>query len=488
MNVWGVSGLFHDAAISVIKNNKLVFASSSERYSRVKNDKLLNQALVRDALSYGYPDNIIWYESPFKKKLRCLLFDKTLLRYNVKDYLKGFGLFAPVSFTDHHRSHLYSSLLTYPKDIKNILGVVIDSVGEFNTMSIWDVQSDNKIKRLYYRGYPDSLGLFYSAITDLVGLKPLEDEYILMGMSSYGKSRKYYTLFKELFFKNNSLVFDMRHGCKHLFSKDEILNNKFDIALGAQLIFEEILIDLVKKFQSVTGHKNIVYSGGCALNCRANSLLLDLADNVWIFPNPGDAGASLGAALSYTKQKISVDNMFLGYDAGSIDNVVDIINIIKTDHVVGVINGKAEFGPRALGHRSIFADPRISNIQSIVNNIKGRELFRPFAPIVLKEYSKDYFKINCPNNYKFMQFTAKCTKQNIIPGAVHVDGSSRVQVVDRHTPFVYNLLTEWYKQTGCPVLINTSLNIKGKPLINSLDDMLEFNNRSFKIVTSAGCL
>lgn len=488
MTVWGISGLFHDAAISVVKNGKLIFASSSERYSRIKNDKHLNQALIKDALNHGYPDTITWYESPLKKKLRCLLFDKALIHYNVKSYLKQFGLSAPISFLDHHTSHLYSSLLTYPKNIENILGVVVDSVGEFNTISIWDIRSKDKIKMIYSRGYPDSLGLFYSSITDLVGLKPLEDEYILMGMSSYGKSKRYYTLFKELFFKNGNLIFDLRHGCKHLFSEEEVLNNRFDIALGAQLIFEEVLIKLVKKFLLITGYRNIVYSGGCALNCRANSLLLNLADKVWIFPNPGDAGASLGAALHYTKQKINIDNMFLGYDAGNITNINEIVSVLKSDHVVGVINGKAEFGPRALGHRSIFADPRLKNIKSIVNDIKGREQFRPFAPVVLKEYAKDYFKIDNRNDYRFMQFTAVCTKPRIIPGAVHTDGSSRIQVVDRYTPFVYSLLLEWYKQTGCPVLINTSLNIKGKPLINSLEDISEFKNRSFKIVTSAGCL
>ena len=210
---------------------------------------------------------------------------------------------------------------------------------------------------------------------------------------------------------------------------------------------------------------------------------------MWIYPNPGDAGASLGAALALTQTPIKIDHMFTGYDAGNITNINEIIDILSKDFIVGVINGRAEFGPRALGNRSILADPRNKDVQTMVNKIKGRELFRPFAPAVLKQYCDTYFQIKTnPDNYKFMQYTAKCIQPEKIPGAVHVDGTSRIQVVDETNPFLYKILLSWYIKTGVPVLLNTSLNYRGKPLINKIDEIDELEDRGIKIVTPAGCL
>lgn len=486
---WGISGLFHDAAISVIRDNRIVFASSAERYSRIKNDKHLNTALIDDCLRHGIPDNIAWYETPYKKMLRHLIIDRQITMYNPAKYITSFNLHAKINFIDHHKSHLYSSLLTAPFDINNTLGVVIDSVGEFATVSIWDIQDLRHIKKLYTQYYPNSLGLFYSAITDLVGLKPLEDEYILMGMASYATTDRYYKFFKEKFFYKNHLIFDCRHGCHGIFSKKEIQQNRFNIALGAQLIFEEVVNNLIDSFLQKTKYKKIIYAGGCALNCRANSLILDRVEDMWIYPNPGDAGASLGAALALTQTPIKMDHMFIGHDAGNITNINEIIDILSKDFIVGVINGRAEFGPRALGNRSILADPRNKNVQTMVNKIKGRELFRPFAPAVLKQHCDTYFQIKTnSDNYKFMQYTAKCIQPEKIPGAVHVDGTSRIQVVDETNPFLYKILSSWYNKTGVPVLLNTSLNYRGKPLINKIDDIDELEDRGIKIATPAGCL
>ena len=196
---WGISGLFHDAAISVIQDNRIVFASSAERYSRIKNDKHLSTALIDDCLLHGIPDNIAWYETPYKKILRRLIIDKQITKYNPAKYISSFNLHAKIEYIDHHKSHLYSSLFTAPFDTNNTLGIVIDSVGEFATVSIWDIQDLKHIKKIYTQYYPNSLGLFYSAITDLVGLKPLEDEYILMGMASYATTDRYYKFFKGIF-------------------------------------------------------------------------------------------------------------------------------------------------------------------------------------------------------------------------------------------------------------------------------------------------
>lgn len=476
MIVWGASGLFHDAALCVLQDGKLVFASSAERYSRIKNDKLLNKELIQDCLQFGYPDKIIWYEVPWKKTARILLLDRKISYKNIKQYLGNFGIYAPIEFNDHHLSHLYSSLYTAPFSTDNTLGVVVDSVGEFASITIYNIKNSNNIKKIYTQYYPNSLGLFYSAITDLVGLKPLEDEYILMGMASYGKHSRFYNIFKNYFFDKNNLLIDCRYGCRGLWSTKEIETNKFDIAWAAQTIFEKNLLYLVGKYLKLTGYKKIIYAGGCALNCKANSLLLAEVDKLWIYPNPGDAGAAVGAALSYIKQKIRCD-MFLGYDAGQITNIKRVITAIKTNNMVGIVNGKAEFGPRALGNRSILADPRTSSIQHSVNNIKGREKFRPFAPAILKEYAHDYFNIDKPLiNFSYMQYVAKCIQPKLIPGVVHVDGSSRVQIVDQSNNILYKILQEWYSETGCPVLLNTSLNIKGKPLINSIEHLDELKS------------
>lgn len=475
--VWGISGLAHDAAIAVLRGNKILFASSTERYSRVKNDKNFNNKILADCLNYGIPDKVVWYENPFLKSLRCLFLDKKIYSPFIEKKLKFLNK-TKFCFCNHHLSHLNASLFTAPFDIKNTLGLVIDSVGEILSLSVWRINDYNNKKIIYRQFYPNSLGLFYSSITKLIGLKPQEDEYILMGMSAYGKSEKYYDYFKNNFFYKDMLVKDLRYGCNNLFSNKEIEQNKFDIALGAQLVFEEKILDLTKKFLNKTKFKKIILSGGCALNCLCNSKLLELADNIWIFPNPGDSGAAVGAALQETAMPVDLKHVFLGHDSKCAPNIDKIIKILEHKGVVGVINGKAEFGPRALGHRSILADPRIKNIKQQVNNIKGREFFRPFAPMVLEsDFNSLFYNKSTSCYYPFMQYVFKCKKQSEYPGILHVDGSSRVQTVNKATPFVYNLLNAWYKKTGCPLLLNTSLNIKGKPLLNSAENIDEFNKK-----------
>ena len=476
--IWGVSGGFHDASLCVVKNNELVFASSTERYSRIKNDKNFNFEIIDDALKYGYPHKIVWYENYFKRFLRNVLYDRKL---PFVPNIKEFNFFkSKFNYCNHHESHLCSSLYTAPFETKDTLGVVIDSVGEFNTTSFWKVDG-LKYKQIASKRYPNSLGVFYSSITQLLGLKPQEEEYIMMGMSSYGKEERYYQFFKNNFFDSYyNLVFDLRKGCKKLFSQDVIEQDKFNIALGAQKIYEEALIYFVKKYLNITKAKNLILSGGCMLNCVANTKLLELVDNIWLFPNTGDSGSAVGAALSVLKQKIKVKNIFLGHDVGEIKDIKNIVNTLYTDHVVGVMNGKAEFGPRALGNRSILADPRIKNIKTLVNNIKGREQFRPFAAVVLEEYAKDIFDMGIESS-PYMSYVFKCKVAELYPSIIHVDKTSRLQTVSKQDGFIYNVLKEWYAKTKCPLLLNTSLNIKGKPLLNKLEDIKEFSN--LKIIT-----
>lgn len=489
--IWGASGLSHDAAISVLKDGEIVFASSSERYSRIKNDKNFHSALVLDCLQYGQPDVVVWYESPLKKFLRRLVIDKRWQYYSVKNVFAQFGIKAPVKYVDHHISHLCGSLYTAPwENVNNTLGLVVDSVGEFKTLSVWDIKDRNNYKCIHSQYYPNSLGLFYSSITDMLGLKAQEEEYIMMGMASYGDSsesegmRFYNYFFETLFDSKGNLIVDLRRGCRGLVA--DMVNgeggNLFDIAWAAQKTYETIILHKVQKYLLKTGYKKLVMSGGCALNCTANTHIHRLVDDMWIFPNPGDAGSSLGAALSYYGNSVKLKNMCLGHDAGSNIDTDELVNYINTNKIVGVIHGRAEFGPRAFGHRSILADPRVPNIKDIVNEVKGREKFRPFAPMVLQEHFNDIFEgVNSNTYYPYMQFTFNCKKPELYPGIIHVDNSSRVQTVNSDQPFVYEVLQKWYKLTGCPVLLNTSLNVKGKPLLNDISDISEFSHKLLKI-------
>jgi carbamoyltransferase len=223
------------------------------------------------------------------------------------------------------------------------------------------------------------------------------------------------------------------------------------------------------------GSKNLVYGGGVALNCLANRLLGDYYDNIWIMPNPGDAGSSLGAAcLGYSK-RVNWTNAFLGYDISGPYPANRIIDCLLTDKIVGVASGRAEFGPRALGHRSLLADPRGQEIKDKVNEIKRRQKFRPFAPIILEERADMYFDMPRGfDNSRYMQTIARCRHPHIFPAIVHHDGTSRVQTVPNDGSGIRELLEKWYLLTGCPMLLNTSLNIRGEPMVNDRNDADRF--------------
>jgi len=473
MNIWGISAGGHDASVSIVRNNRIVFASQSERFSRIKNDKELSVDLLNCAYSFGNPDVCMWYEKPHKRFLRNIIWDKKINFFNAKKYLENLGILTEIKYCNHHDSHAAACLYTYSGNAENSLIFIIDAVGELNCMSTYIVKN-NKLKILDVINYPNSLGLFYSAMTDLLGYKANEEEYIVMGMASYGDPYRFYNRVNDRIFKNGfKHLYYLNRGCRGLFEDNTITRYKFDIAAATQKIYEDKLLSYVKKQLYKYNSKKIMLGGGCALNCTANSKLINLVDDIYIFPHPGDGGASVGAALLYKKKTIQFNNAFLGFQEPdqSIESVVD--KIIK-DGFCFVVNGKAEFGPRALGNRSILADPRDKNMQDRINNIKGRELFRPFAPSILLEYFDQYFYSMGIGASPYMQYTFKCKKPTAIPATVHIDGTSRVQTVDSNNPFLYEVLKLWFKKTNCPVLLNTSLNIKGKPLVNSLKDLSEF--------------
>lgn len=464
---WGISAAAHDASLTVVSGNEILFASHAERYSGVKNDKDLNVDLIHAALMFGKPEKIHWYEKPKLRAMRRLLAGQGLVRFSVRQYLEHFGLKdIPVEFAFHHESHAAAGFYTSPYD--NATALVIDAIGEFDTASIWKC-SGRKLKKKWSMDYPKSLGLFYSAMTDRIGLKPNEDEYILMGMVAYGDSEKYYDEVRNLWKSEN-----LHRGCRWWRIDDPDLDI-YSVAAATQKVYEEEFDKLlVRAKMKDVNQENLVLMGGCALNCSANHLARKYFKNVWIMPNPGDAGSSLGAIAANNREKLNWKGPYLGADMGGEYPVEKLLTELHKTGIVGVANGQAEFGPRALGNRSLLADPRGHDIKDKVNAIKKRQKFRPFAPVILAGRARDYFEMSWEDS-PYMQYTSRCKYPDLFPAIVHADGTSRVQTVTKEQhPGLYALLSRWYEETGCPMLLNTSLNIKGMPMVNNFKDADDF--------------
>ena len=463
MIILGINETSHDASASLIDDGKVLFAGHAERYSKQKNDWYINNDLINDALSYGKPDYIAYYEKPLLKKTRLALnggLGNWKPKFNINDIPR-------VSFK-HHYSHAAAGYYTSKFD--NAVIVVLDSIGEFNTSTIW-VGKESKIILKEKINYPFSFGLFYSAFTQLVGLMPNQEEYIMMGMAAYGDPKKYFKKVNEYFPNTKKQKYNFHKGINDWGWITE--QDKFDIAAAVQKVYELRLAEFMTYAKKITGKNNLVFMGGCALNCSANTLLWDIFDDVWIMPNPGDAGSSLGAAAALYGKHLDWQSPYIGHDLGGEYPIEQIITELIKNKIAAVATGKAEYGPRALGNRSILADPRDPNIKDEVNKIKKRELFRPFAPVVLEEYANKWFDMDFSSPY--MQYAVKCLQPDKIPAVVHKDGTSRVQTVNaKQHPGLHQVLSNWYVLTGVPVLLNTSLNIKGQPLLNDSNDIIEW--------------
>ena len=478
MIILGINETSHDASVSLIKDREILFAGHAERYSKQKNDWYNNKDIIIDALNYGTPDAIAYYEKPMLKKSRIML------KGGASDWKPKFPIDVPVHYFKHHYSHACAGY--YTSKYTDAAIVVLDAIGEWNTSTIW-VGEGEKIRLKYKQNYPVSFGLFYSAFTQLIGLMPNQEEYIMMGMAAYGDWRKYYRKVDEYFPNYDQQKYNFHKGIND-WGLIESEQDKFDIAAAVQFVYQQRLNDFMHMAYSITGKKNLVFMGGCALNSSANTLLWNIFDSVWIMPNPGDAGSSLGAAAALYGKHINWKTPYLGHDMGGVYPIDDIVNGILKDGIVAVASGRAEYGPRALGNRSILADPRDSNIKDKVNAIKQRELFRPFAPVVMAEHASKWFDMNFESPY--MQYTVKCLQPEKIPSVVHQDGTSRVQTVTREQhPGLYRVLNKFYLQTGVPILLNTSLNIKGQPLLNDHQDAIDWQaHYGYNILTSASSL
>ena len=485
-NILGISAGFHDAAATVLNNQgEILFAGHSERYSRIKNDANIDTGLVVDIrgyCSYQDLDCIAYYETPWKKQLRQLYsgqgieWNKLSAQRIVRDQLHTMLTHnVPVIACNHHLSHAAAGFQTSPFERATV--VVIDAIGEWDTISIIGaeyVDGRAEYKILWRQRYPHSIGLFYTAMTENVGLKPMEDEYILMGMAAYGSQQASTLMKMQLVENEHDITFkeNLHTGLSWDYAQHY---DAVDIASSAQALCENLIYNVMRRAKDFGWSTNLCYMGGVALNCLANRNLGEYFEKIWIMPNPGDAGSSLGAAALAYGGRIEFKNAFLGADISGPYPVNAVLDSLLGDKITGVASGRAEFGPRALGNRSLLADPRGPDIKDRVNAIKRRQEFRPFAPIILEEHVDDYFRM--PRGFvdtRYMQAIGDCLHPELFPAIVHRDGTSRIQTVPKDGSGIRQLLEKWYVMTGCPMLLNTSLNIKGQPLVNTRADAEAF--------------
>lgn len=492
-HILGISAGFHDAAVTVINSDgEIVFAGHSERYSKIKNDPAIHPDLLKECCEYEF-DTVAFYERPWMHNYQQWrsgqrAYGPWTTRQAIRRHLGEWYQHPArqeVSYR-HHLSHAAAGFQTSTFD--NAAVVVIDAIGEMDTISIYhawyDQQGRAQYKRVWRQGYPHSIGLFYSAITKAVGLKPMEEEYITMGMAAYGTDLGAAWM-RDQFVEDVETARFKQNFHVGIDDYDLSFTHNEDIAASAQRLTEQMIMNIIRRARHMINSDNLVYMGGVALNCVANSRLGQIYDKIWIMPNPGDAGSSLGAAALAYGQRLRWRDAFLGHDIRGDYPVRDILDRLIAHRIVGVASGKAEFGPRALGNRSLLADPRGSDIKDQVNEIKRRQKFRPFAPVILEELANEYFEM--PRGWAssdYMQMVARVRRPDLYPAITHADGTARVQTVPQGDTGIRRLLEEWYVLTGCPMLLNTSLNIRGEPMVNDRSDADRFEQRYNVVVCS----
>ena len=450
----GISGLHHDSAICLSDYDQLLFASQEERFSRIKFDSSwpsLSLNYIVENYDFSKIEAITFYEKPS-------IFNK----FDIKNKLKNLGYKKEIFYLEHHHSHAYSSISL--NEWKPGAVMVVDSKGGnwATSLGYWDGKNLYWIKKF---PYPQSLGLFYSSITKLLGFIPQKDEEKVMSAAMYGVPKwENYINSNLLTYKENS-YFLLKNLTRGLGSG--VLD--FDIAASAQLILEKILVSLSKWLQKQTGYKTLYYSGGVALNCVANTKikLYSGFTDIYIQPASGDAGCSVGASTFIPQS--SFKTPYLGVE-DSLDQSVDsLVKDLVRGNIVYHIDGKAEFGPRALGNRSFLSIPTEKN-NSLLHKIKGRtdDTWRPWAPVCREEDVDNLFNVVHPS--ETMMFVAYTKTSNWFH---YPDKSARLQIVNKNTnPKLHSIISNTSKQ-GFPVLINTSLNSLGKPIINYKKDLLE---------------
>lgn len=487
MAILGLTGFGHDASAAVIEEDgEIRFAGHAERYSRVKNDPALNWDLIEEAnlSASGWDDpeidRIVWYERPLLKKLRYAVagqWDALRKAESVRKLLRPYYLDGyPITFVGHHESHAAGGYFT--SGFYEAAVLVCDAIGELDTISVWVGRGDH-LRKVWSQGYPHSLGLLYSAFTQRIGLKPNEEEYILMGMAALGQPNLVEDIRRDFIEDAPAPHFRLKENVHRGVRswRPDLTPDRFpDIAASIQYLAEEYLCEMARWIADQTKLPNLVLAGGVALNCVANTKIVETGafEHVWIMPNPGDAGSAVGAVAAYLRKPLKWRTPYLGHKIARKLDVRGAISCLLDGEVIGIANGRAEFGPRALGNRSLICDPRGPDVKDRVNQIKMREPFRPFAPIVLEHLADRYFDMPVRRS-PYMQFVARVKNPEAFPAITHFDGTARVQTLSQdQNPVFYDLLSKWHTITGCPMLLNTSLNVKGEPLVNTWEDALRF--------------
>jgi len=534
MFVIGLSCYYHDSSLCLFKDGKLIFACEEEKFTGIKHDytfpkKVLNYVTKKYSLTKENVEVVCFYEDVELKNKRVREYSKKHLlshpllsirreweSYRNRRELKKLlpDISDNIFFSKHHHSHLYYSSFSSP--YKTSAVVSIDGVGEYDTTTI-SKYDGGVLDVETISSYPHSLGLFYSAMTAFLGFRPNEGEYKVMGLTSYGNKTKLVEKVSELIkFENGEIKCNLKYFNWH--KSDKIMYNydlsellgllprttdekikkiHKDLAYAVQHVYEKVLFDLLdyvgKKYQT----SNLCLGGGCAYNGLANGKIYRNTGfrKVWVPPAPSDAGSSIGSVINYyVNNGVNVkipDTPFLGpsYTVNSKSkkhlgnrktmylnnqNIYRIVaKQIKKGKVVGWFRNEIEFGARALGNRSILADPTNPKMKDRINKmVKRREGFRPFAPMVTKERQHEYFIMNDDLRYMNQVVEVRSQYKDVLVSTTHVDGTARVQTVYKDND-IHNLLREFETLTSYPILLNTSFNIKDKTMVLTPKDALE---------------
>jgi len=543
--ILGISCYYHDASAALLKDGIIIAATQEERFTRKKHDtsfpiNAINYCLKSQNITINDIDYVGFYEKPFLKFERVLSQHLEMFPLSFKTFISSLPSWVneklrvvreirkklkykkDILFIEHHLAHAASSFLVSP--FKKAAILTVDGVGEWTTTA-YGVGNENKIKLIKEIKFPNSLGLLYSTITAYLGFTVNNSEYKIMGLSAYGnmnkKTNSYYKKLKKVIDvkEDGSYRLDMNYFIYHFADRmpskklcklldgeirkpeSEITQRHKDIAAALQLVLEEVLIRILNNVYKITKYENLVLSGGVALNSVYNGKILRTTkfNRVWIHPDPGDGGTSIGVA-SYIyhsilgkKRNYILDHAYLGpdYSKEEIKEFLDKNNIkysefndnkelldkvsklIYNNNVIGWFQGRMEWGPRALGSRSILSNPCNPKMKEILNvKVKHREKFRPFAPVVCIENASKYFECDKPiseaTDFMLMVYPIRKKWQKKIPAVTHVDGSGRLQTVRRfQNPLYYDLIKKFGKLSKIPILINTSFNIRGEPIVCS---------------------
>ena len=508
MNILGLTGGFHfgscDAAASIVQDGRLIAAVEEERCTRIKGsmsippNKCIQEALSVSGLGIKDIDYVALYVEGYPEA-----------ESEMRDqFLSIFGYCPDIKLINHHLCHAASA--HYASGFDQSAVICVDWSGDGISTSIWRGTGD-KLDLLESIKLPNSLGIFYAAMTQFLGFSR-GDEYKIMGLAPYGNniinldsildlSGPFYSLNPDIISKScrnmNQSVFapNLKSILPDLFrpSQAPLLQKHKDLALSIQTYYERAFLQIAKYAVEITGLTNLCIAGGCGLNCRANGLLLrqEWIKEVYVPPFPNDTGCSYGAACvvshqnGISPQPLSTALLGPSYTDEEIKQELDVLNLkatkqsdvsgyiaeqIASGKIIGWFQGRLEIGPRALGARSILADPRQRDIKDRINStIKFREDFRPFAPSVLKSESSRYF--DSLSDSPYMSFTMNINDAQLFPGVTHVDGTSRVQTVSQPSLF-HDLLYDFGVITGHPMLVNTSFNYMGQPIVSQPKDAI----------------